>query len=331
MEEPQKPSPRVCQDIYKAGVKNNLRKDGFPMNRILKMQIDYMLKNITSDWDFVILISGSGGVRLGKSYLASQLGIYWTSEIKRLHGVTVPFNLKQNFVFDGSQLIAKGNALGTKHPMSCLIFDEAGSDLQSSKHAQKSTKDTLDYLRECGQYNNLTILVLPDFFDLPKGVALNRSISLINVFSVPNKETFMFQRGYFKFYNKKSKKLLYLKGKKELNYTAHPHNFFGTFPNHFCLDKDEYSKMKIDALRKREVTGIDKKLLQRNLTWMMMSKDYKISMTKIAERLTKLGCQTSKQVIALGVSSVFDKKIVISETPKNKQATEEIDEILLES
>jgi hypothetical protein len=83
---------------------------------------------------------------------------------------------------------------------------------------KQTTQAVRDYLRECGQYNMLNILVLPEFFDLPKGIALSRSIAMINVYWLPDKDG-NFQRGFFKFYNKPDKKKLYLLGKKDLDYS----------------------------------------------------------------------------------------------------------------
>ncbi len=58
---------RVCVDLFKAGVGNNLKKDGFRLHDMLKMQLDYYIQNITNDWDFTIIICGEGEVRVGKT------------------------------------------------------------------------------------------------------------------------------------------------------------------------------------------------------------------------------------------------------------------------
>jgi hypothetical protein len=51
----------VCQDWFPIGSYSKTRA-GFPMNRLLKMQIDYLLKNVVDDWDFTLLICGEGEV-----------------------------------------------------------------------------------------------------------------------------------------------------------------------------------------------------------------------------------------------------------------------------
>ena len=63
---------RVCIDKYPKKFSHNI-KPGFYMEENLKSQIDILLKNIKHDWDFTILITGSGEVRVGKSVLAMQI------------------------------------------------------------------------------------------------------------------------------------------------------------------------------------------------------------------------------------------------------------------
>ena len=249
---------RVCEKDFplKEGEKSR-RKPGFYLDPTLKQQLDYYIKNISKDWDFVIIVSGEGEVRVGKSVLALQIAAYYCSEIERIYGEKCPFDIDENIVFTGYNLIKKGNNLGVKYKYPVLIFDEAGADLESSKVMRYTTQAVKDFLRECGQYNMLTILVLPEFFDLPKGIALSRSDCLLNVYYLADEEGY-FQRGYFKFFSKPMKKYLYLNGKKNLDYNAgytasrRNYDFFGTFPNFYPFNEDKYRKAKYKALKARE-------------------------------------------------------------------------------
>lgn len=240
--------------------KDDKRKsDGFYMNDLLKQQLDFYLKNIVHDWDFTIIICGEGEVRVGKSLLAMQIGAYWTSELKRLYNIEAPFNITTNFVFTGKDLIKKGNALGNsmqgkygdKSPSGVINYDEAGDDLDSTKSMHQSTQATKAYLRECGQYNCLNIIVLPEFFELPKSIAITRSCCLINVYYLADEEG-IFQRGYAKFYSRPQKKLLYIHGKKYLDYKAAKEDFYFDFPNFYTVDEEEYRAAKRKALKNRE-------------------------------------------------------------------------------
>lgn len=276
---------RVCELDYPAGYSYN-RKPGFYIEETLKNQLDIMIKNVVNDWDFTIIITGGGEVRVGKSVLAMQIAAYWASEVKRLHNKKLVFNLDDNFIFDGRKLIEKGNELGTKYPNSPLIFDEAGADLAGTKMMSQITQDVLDYFRECGQYNMLNILVMPDFFDLPRGIAITRSIFLLDVDYVADEQG-IFQRGYYKFYSRPNKKFLYLKGKRDLNYNAFAYDFRGRFYNFFPIDEAKYRQLKRDALKKRENRRNNIVLDQRDAAF-FIAVELGISQSELSRRITDI-------------------------------------------
>jgi len=277
---------RVCLDKYPKGFSYN-RKDGFYMDDVLKAQLDILLKNICNDWDFTILITGGGEVRVGKSVLAMQIGAYWNYMIKKLYNKKCPFNMKDNFVFEGKKLIEVGNRLGKNYSYPVLVYDEAGADLEGRKVMSGNTQDVLDFYRECGQYNMLNILVLPEFFDLPKGISLSRSKFLIDVYCNPNEEG-IFERGFFNFYSKPNKKHLYLKGKKELNYKAYIYDFHGRFYNFYPIDEREYRKAKQEALSRRESRKRNKFQMQRDACWFLLNKEVGWNQTTIGKRMEQL-------------------------------------------
>ena len=272
------------------------------MDDILKNQIDVLLKNIIKDWDFTIIISGSGEVSVGKSVLAMQIGSYWKEQMKKIHDIEVPFSVKENFVMDGRKLIEVGNRLGQNFPYSPLIFDEAGADLEGKKVMTQLTQDVLDYYRECGQYNMLNILVLPEYFDLPKGIAMTRSICLLDVYYITDQNA-IFQRGFFNFYSKRAKKKLYLKGKRELDYKAAKYDFNGKFPNFYPLDEKEYRKLKQESLTKRESKRRNKFQLQRDACWFLLHKEIGWTQAEICKRMEQLtGIYLPSTVASDGIS-----------------------------
>ena len=234
----------------------------FKKNRLKKQStlghIPFYIEKIESKEVYGIVLNNESKLYITDNFcvthnsvLAMQIAAYWTQQIKELYKIKVPFNLNENFVFNGIDLVKKGNKLGVSHPYSALIFDEAGADLEGVKSMKSSTKAVKDFFRECGQYNLLNILVIPEFFDLPKGIALSRSSCMINVYWIGDSEGIM-NRGYFKFYSRPNKKYLYLKGKKDLNYNAGKYDFYGSFSNFYTVDEKEYRKLKREALRTRE-------------------------------------------------------------------------------
>ena len=242
---------KVCQELFPMNSYKGQRSAGYFMNDTLKENLDLLLKNITKDWDFVITISASGRVRMGKSVLAMQIAVYWNYMIEKLYGIKNPFTIKDNIVFNGSRLIKQGNAVGKKYKYSPLIFDEAGADLEGVKAMKKTTQAVKDFLRECGQYNLLIILVLPDFFDLPKGIALSRCDFLINCYTSVDENDYI-ERGFFNFYSRPAKKYLFLKGKKELDYNASAPDWSGEWDVFYPIDEVEYRAAKVAALKSRE-------------------------------------------------------------------------------
>lgn len=286
---------RVCEDWfpitpdrdYNAGDKQGHSQPGFYMDDVLKSQLDILIKNITDDWDFTIIVSGGGEVRLGKSMLAMQIGAYWSYMMWKVHKRKVPFDADTNFIFNWDKLIETGNKLGNDYKYCALVYDEAGESLQGSKVLTSETKTVLDYLRECGQYNFLNILVLPEFFGLPSTIAITRSIFLIDVSYRADKEGF-FQRGEFKFYSRRQKKKLYLNGKRFLNYSAAAYNFLGRFQRFYPINERKYKEKKKLALIGRE-SNIDKNRhrIQRDYLFHWIKELTKLSDLNISAELVK--------------------------------------------
>jgi len=294
---------RVCIKWFPKGSYPKQKEAGFYMDDVLKEQLDILIKNIIRDWDFTLIISGGGEVRLGKSVLAMQIACYLAYQMWEVHKIKIPFGLN-NFVFDGKKLIEKGNELGTKKPYSSLLFDEAGADLTARKMMHTSTGNVLDYFRECGQYNLFNILVIPDYFDLPKSIAITRSIFLIDVYYISDKEG-NFLRGFFNFYSRRQKKYLYLKGKKELNYMAAKYNFHGGFYNVYTVDEKKYRTAKQEALKKRVTKTRSRIIVQRNAAFYLLVKQFDMPLEKLGKRIEDLtGIYTPHNTISDAIGGV---------------------------
>ena len=308
---------RVCQDWFPKGSYKGQKADGFLMDELVKMQIDVLLKNITKDWDFTIIITGQGEVRVGKSFMAAQIACYWAYQIEKLYGIKVPFSL-ENFVLDGKKLIETGNKFGKESKYVPLVYDEAGADLEGRKVMSSMTQDVLDYYRECGQYNFLNILVLPEYFDLPKSIAMSRSIFLIDIYYSTDTDG-NFNRGYLNFFSRRNKKYLYMKGKKELDYHAHPYDFHGKFKNFFPLDLKEYQKLKYQAMLKRESRRRNKFQIQRDACWYLLcseglpckcGENVKISQRQLAKRMEQ-------------ITGIFVSHVTLSDALRHMKVEEE--------
>jgi hypothetical protein len=220
------------------------------MDNYLLTNLNSYVYNLKRDWDFVLVVSGSGLLRVGKSMLAQQIGGYLAEQLG------TPFTL-DNVMFNAKDLMEKAH----KFPKnSVIIYDEARENLDNKKTLEASSKLLMDYFAECGMYNHIYILVLPNFFDLNKGMAVTRADGLINVDRIQEQVTdpvlgkvVSFKRGFFEFYNRKGKKTMFILGKKNFeDYSVGDkcRAFYGSFNNHWVMDKFEYENKKLEFLRR---------------------------------------------------------------------------------
>ena len=202
----------------------------FGFHELLYKNLKLLKKANKNDWDFKFLISGNGMTRTGKSTLGCQIAC-----------ILDPSVTIDRVVFRGDKLVEESIKIG-KHK--ALIYDEAKEGLDSKKAMQGYSQKLTDYFSECGWMNQYLIVILPEFFDLNKTVALNQSICLINC-----KTKNGFSRGYFDFYSRKDKRYLYIKGKKYNNYQCQKPTFDGTFTKFFPFNVEEYEKRKLENQR----------------------------------------------------------------------------------
>jgi len=267
---------KVCQDRFP-------QTQGYYLNDYLKSQLDIYVDGIKNDFDFVFLITAGGMVRLGKSVMGMQIGDYVNDEVNKRYGLNNTFDLK-NYCFKGDELIKVAKTLPK---YSVIVYDEAGSDLVGRKTMHSTTQALLDFFRECGQLNLFLICILPDFFELPRSIAITRSACLIDV---DFRERF--NRGLFRFYSPRAKKRLYILGKKMLDYTASKCDFVGNFTNFYPLDEQGYRNLKHIALTGRQqdeaekVTRKDIRITnQRNILIRWLHEELGYPLTAIAERI----------------------------------------------
>lgn len=204
------------------------------MDGFLQRNLDLLAKNIKKDWFFMILISGSGKVRVGKSVFAGQVAYYLSEK----NGVKFTTN---EYYMSAEEMMKKAIKLPKN---SAFVYDEAKSGLDSKRAMESITKGVLDFFAEAGQLNLIPIIVLPDFFDLKKEIAVTQSVCLINVYY-----TGEFERGYFSFYGEDKKKELYFKGKFYRSYFAAKPDFRGRFTNTYVVPEEDYRTKKREGLQ----------------------------------------------------------------------------------
>lgn len=263
-------------------------------------QLDNFVYNIGDDWDFTIVITGDRMVRVGKSVLAQCIAAYLAMRIEEYIKIKVNFGL-DDIYFESKVMIEHAR---TKPKYSINIYDEGREGLASTKSLSTISKDIVDFFAECGQLNQIIIVVLPDFFGLNEEIAVARSEILLNVYRKNIKKMVnmygtgkqpivSFGRGEFEFFSRYNKSALYDKFKRTRTkyYRMQKHDFVGDFYNHYAVDEKKYRAKKLEALtrykEKEDKPKFDKcAILRDNL--IMEYSEKGLSSRKISNKLEKL-------------------------------------------
>lgn len=219
------------------------------MHKELINNLDIIKHNQNDDWDFKCLTSGDGMTRTGKSTITFQMAQYCDPTFAR--------NWKERVVFNGERLIDVARNIPKGK---VIVYDEARETLDSKKQMETYTKNLLDFFSQCGNLNHIVFIVLPEFFELPKSIAMTQSIFLVNCFTKPvgNK----YQRGHFEFYDRVDKRALFIKGKMFNDYASAKPTFTGRFNNYIPFDRKEYEALKNKTLQEmRQDKKENKKLV----------------------------------------------------------------------
>ena len=218
-----------------------------PCDKMVKrMLLEVKERVLHKDRDYVAVYDGEEGV--GKSVLAMQ------------HAKILDPNFGvENVVFSADTFIKKIKDPATKKG-SCIVLDEAFNAANSRSSLTQVNRSMIALATEMRQKNLFVLLVLPTFFDLDRYFAIWRCRALFHVYFAPDEN-----RRYIIF-DKESKKLLYLLGKKFYSY-GKPESPFppSTFSNTYVIPEEAYREAKMMAFKKRIVSQSARNwLLQRN-------------------------------------------------------------------
>lgn len=247
--------------------------DNFYMDGTLKEQLLHVKKKVlTKDEDYFFALDGDEGS--GKSVLGLQIAKFIDPSFCMDR---VVFNAKD---FQDSVLSAKKGQV--------VLFDEAFRGLSSRGALSEINKLLVALMMECRQKNLIVIIVMPSFFLLDKYAALFRSKGLFHVYRHKGK------RGFWMYFNKQGKKLLYLKGKATYSYSYPKSAFRGRFLEHYTVDEKEYRAKKYDALmmtnrNTRAETFMD----HRNLLLWFLRYEMGMNNTDISYRMKDFGWKIS--------------------------------------
>ncbi len=275
--------------------KKDLNKEDLPFYVATPIfnQLRKGYKKVTEgDQDRIYVVTGREG--LGKSTLAMQLA-YSVDPNLSLDNIVFTANQLEKRIKEAKRFIA-------------IIFDESFSGLSSKGAISKENKRLVRLLMMCRQRNLFIFIVLPSFFLLEKYVGIFRSTALFNVLASRKN----FKLRYYKVYNYRQKRLLYIKGKNLMDYSKpkipKSYRFYRKLPP--TIDEKAYRLKKLITFRDdgKEESEESKIIKQRNFLFYVLNENYDLSYTGIAKLLEEGDMGLNESVIGRIVRDVSKKR-----------------------
>ena len=245
----------------------------------------------------------------GKSTLATQLATFIDSN----------FSVDQ-IVFTATDF---ENLIRTLPPYRALVFDEAFNGLSAKGSTTRENKELIRLMMECRQRNLFVFIVLPSIFLLEKYAAIFRSHALFHVYRSKG----MVNRRYFKVYNYKKKKLLYIMGKQTMSYhkpyNSKSYRFYGKTPSN--VDMKHYDSKKLAAFKrdKQDVYGNRRLTAQRDCLMQFLYKRHAITYREIADLLETSGFPLTPSVIGRAITAFAQDSVDSGSHILNPNSVEE--------
>lgn len=202
----------------------------FYLDEALKVNLDFIKDRVTNKgWDYVSLCTGLPGV--GKSTFVQFTARYlcdWFNE--------------DYIAFTDEDFIRICNEAPE---YSSVVLDESFASLNSKVGMTGAFLRIINHLQLIRQKHLFIFLILPNFFDLSKGVAIFRSSHLFVIYEKENRRAFAV-------FDRESKKELYIRGGKYIDYNCVNPNFRGRFDREplqgVIVNKEIYERRKREHL-----------------------------------------------------------------------------------
>jgi len=302
---------------------------GFYMQGYLKKNLDGIPGFLKKEWDVVGIVSGHGKVGSGKSTMAQQVAYYlaWLLaggqmvdeeyekgkfRIKEIIKPKRPVRFgMDNIVFTPEDLMKKAERLFKKYgPNQVIVYDEGKSGLDTENAMKGINKAMVEFMQRCRVYHHISLIVLPNFFKLHEDYAVARSLFLIYVFADKN-----FNRGYFNFYNELQKEKLFYFGKRLIGvrarYSSARESFWGRFTKWMPVDREEYDKAKMKAIKDLSLTRHDVKYKKQRDAAIYLTKKYSdLPSKEISKELSAVcGEKIGERRIRYAISNITKERV----------------------
>jgi hypothetical protein len=260
------------------------------MDERLRDQLDNKVRKSVEkkDNDYVFIVDGEEGS--GKSVFAMQLGKYLDPTL----------NLDR-VCFTPDEFI---KSINDAKKSQCIIYDEAYTGLSSRASLSEINNLLVGMMMEMRQKNLYIIIVMPTYFLLDKYVAVWRAKGLFHVYLRQGR------RGFWIFFNKKKKKILYLSiGKRVYSYSGAKSSFKGRFLEKYPLDEKLYREKKKKALKTRKrVVKSEKYKEQRDRLIKIVYNELGLSLKELEELLKVNEVGLKKTVLSQIVAKKGENK-----------------------
>lgn len=224
------------------------------------------LRVTEKNWDYVPIVAGYPGS--GKSTLAKGT----------IAPYCCPWFDKSYIAFSDEDFIKITNSAPE---YSAVVLDESFASLNSRVTMTSAFLRIINHLQILRQKHLFIILCLPNFFDLSKGIAIFRASHLFVTYA--SKEG---DRGRFLAFGRDTKRRLYVKGCKFMNYNAVKSDFIGRFTkNKNIISEEKYDKLKLKHLLAQQKEFEDKSHIKSdrdNLLYALRWKE-RFNVTKLAK------------------------------------------------
>ncbi len=186
--------------------------------------------------DGVILIVGEPGS--GKSTLASQ--IKYALDKMRFKAKFEYCDIKELY-FSSFKYEKYARANNRKN----LVMDESYRAMSSKRSTSETNFSFGTMLREVRENNHIHIFLMQDLWDFEKNIIFQRADLVIYAYKLPDYNSKIMKKGFFKMYGLKKIKRLYINGYKYHDMDAYAFDDGrGTFPPDFMFNPKEYKKAK---------------------------------------------------------------------------------------
>lgn len=214
--------------IVTSGLTHEGKPATYGLDDYMKENLDAVKERVENGkWDNKIIIAGYSGV--GKSHTVQYFAKYLD-----------PNFTADNYCFSIDEFIEKAS---TCPPYTAIVLDESFDSMNSKASLSKEFQKVISFLQIIRQKNLYIFLLLPNFFDLQKSVALYNTNLLIVAYTDERGK-----RGRYAVFDRDRKKNLYIRGYKMMNYSAEKPNFRGKVPVTCVIDWARYEEKKKEHL-----------------------------------------------------------------------------------